>query len=423
MVAREDRRPHRRSLATALLVLMLGLTAPASAEVLEPKDDPFYVAPAGFEDSQLGTVLRSREVAVSLAQVPLTGTRFRAFQLLYRTADVDDRPIANVTTLIVPDGPPPAGGRALVSLQNAENSLDPNCAPSYQLQVGQQAPSGAVNRNLMVELSGLLPELAAGRVLVIPDALGPDKGYIVRLANAHMVLDSIRAAVQFEPAGLAGLETPVALFGYSGGAFESAAANEVHPTYAPELNIVAVAAGGVPVGDIGNIRFIDGTLTTGVLMAVSAAISRAYPEMDLLSALNEAGVAFLERIKTGCSSSVFAAPMAHFDDWTIEPDFFGRPNVREVLRRNALGHDAPTAPTFYYHAIFDEIVWIAPLDVLVADYCAAGSDLLYVRDRAGVEHIQAAATFIPMALAYIEARFAGIAVPTTCGLPGHAVGV
>ncbi len=402
-------------------LLVAAIATPASAEVLTPKNDPFYVAPEGFEELAAGTILRAREVEVSLASVPLTQVNYRAYQLLYRTNGVNHDAVANVTTVIVPDGDAPAGGRNLVSLQNAENSLDPNCAPSYQLQVGQQAPSGAVNRNLMVEMSAMLPELAAGRVLVVPDSLGPDKGYIVRLVNAHMVLDSIRAAESFEPAGLDGTDTPVALFGYSGGAFESAAANEVAPTYAPELNIVAVAAGGVPVGNMGNIRFIDGTLATGTLMAVTAAINKAYPEMDLFSALNGAGKAFADRIKTGCSSAIFAAPLAHFDDWTTEPNFLGRPHVQAVIAKNQLGQDTPTAPTFYYNAIGDEIIWIAPLDALVAEYCAAGADIHYVRDPAGVEHIQAAGHFIPKALAYIEARFAGQPVPSTCGLPANAL--
>lgn len=401
-------------------LLVTAITTPASAEVLEPKNDPFYVAPSGFEELPAGTILRSREVDVSLSNVPLTTVRYHAYQLLYRSNDVNGGAVANVTTLIVPDGETPAGGRKLVSLQNAENSLDPNCAPSYQLQTGQQPPGGAVNRNLIVEMTAMLPEIAADRVLVIPDSLGPDKGYIVRLTNAHMVLDSIRAAENFGPAGLAGVETPVALFGYSGGAFESAAANEVAPTYAPELDLVAVAAGGVPVGNLANVRFIDGTLATGTLMAVGAAINKAYPGLDLFSALNDAGKAFADRIKTGCSSAIFAAPLAHFDDWTTEPNFFARPNVRAVLELNQLGQDTPTAPTFYYNAISDEIIWIAPLDALIAEYCAAGAELTYVRDPAGVEHIQAAGNFIPQALAYIEARFAGQPTPTTCGLPANA---
>jgi hypothetical protein len=408
-------------LGFVILVAGIGPATRAAADVPEPKDDPFYAAPSGIELVPPGTVLRSREVDVSLAQVPLTGIRFRAYQLLYRTGDVNDRPVANVTTLIVPDGAPPSGGRQLVSLQDAENSLDPNCAASYQLRVGEQAPSGQRNGNLMVELTALLPELAAGRVLVIPDVLGPEKGYIVKLVNAHMTLDSIRAAESFEPAGLAGRATPVALFGYSGGAFETAATNELQPSYAPELNLVAVVAGGVPVANLANIRFIDGTLATGTLMAVAEAIDRAFPEMDLFAALNESGRAFAEKIKTGCASSIFAAPLARFDGWTTEPNYFGRANVRAVLEANQLGHATPTAPTFYYNAVKDEIVWIAPLDALVEEYCAAGADMYYVRDPAGLEHIQAAGNFIAAALNYIEARFAGAAVPTTCGLPGNAV--
>lgn len=415
-------KPRFRCLAVIVStgLALAGAPLNAQAEILTPANDPFYVAPADIDQLEPGAIIRSRSVDISIAQAPLTAVGSSAYQVLYRTGDVVGTPIANVTTIVVPDGDAPEGGRQLVSVQNAENSLDPNCAPSYQLQVGQQGPNNAVNRNLMIEMSANLAHLAAGRVLVVPDALGPKKGYIVRTVNAHMVLDSIRAAVQFEPAGLPGFSTEVALWGYSGGGWESAAANELHPTYAPELNIVGVAAGGVPAGTLGNIRFLDGSIAAGTLMAVAEAVNRAYPEMDLQAALNDAGKAFLQRIQIGCSSAIFAAPMAKFDDWTIEPNYWGRPSVRNVLMKNALGQETPTAPTLYYHAVHDEIVWISPMDELVAEYCAEGAPITYIRDQAGAEHIQAAGTFAAISAAYLNARFSGIEISSTCGLPVQA---
>ena len=102
------------------------------------------------------------------------------------------------------------------------------------------------------------------------------------------------------------------------------------------------------------------------------------------------------------------------DGWTKQPGAFRLPHVAKVIDDNALGKATPTAPTFYYNAIGDELVTIKPLDKLVAKYCAEGATLQYFRDPAGLEHIQALATFGPLALAYIEARLAGTPAPNSC---------
>jgi Secretory lipase len=408
-----------RILCFALVMLSLPV-AHASGAPLEPKNDPFYVAPSGIDVLAPGTILRTRTVDISLYSLPLTGVNYTAYQLLYKTNDVNENAVANVTTVIVPATAPPVGDRVMISMQDPEDALDTDCAPSYQLQVGESAPSGQKDNNLAASLSFLVPEMLAGRIIVIPDPEGPSSGYIVRLADAHAVLDSIRAAENFAPAGL-NVHTQVGLFGYSGGAFETAAANELQPEYAPELNIVAATAGGVPVGNTANFRYIDGTLTTGFLMAVVEAIDNAYPEIGFYNALNAAGKDLYKKVQTGCASSAFAAPLAHFDDWTIEKNFIAEPRVRQVIAVNTLGNGHPTAPTFYYNGINDEIVWIEPLDMLVDDYCAAGSDIVYVRDPAGAEHIQGAANYAPMAIAFMESRFAGSPVQSTCGLPNNSI--
>jgi len=404
-------------------LLVLAAAAPtqrASAAVLEPRNDPFYQAPARLDHVANGTILRVRKVDVSLVVLPISGLRATTYQLLYRTEDNDNRPTANVATVIVPQGTSLQKPRGLVSLQDAEDSLDWDCAPSYQLRVGENAPTGEMDGNLVAELAATaLPELAAGRVLVIPDVEGPTSDYVVRRSDAHMVLDAIRASERFAPAGLQ-RSAPVAMVGYSGGGWESAVANELQPSYAPELNVVAVAAGGVPVANLANVRYIDGGVATGVLMAVADRIARAYHvESTLVSALTAAGRAFLKKVRTGCATSVFAAPFAHFNQWTTKPNFFGRADIQRIIADNELGHGVPKAPTFYYNGVQDEIIWVEPLDGLVAEYCAAGAPILYVRDHAGLEHIQGAGNFFALARAYVEARFAGAPVPSSCGVPPY----
>lgn len=282
-------------------------------------------------------------------------------------------------------------------------------APSYQLQSGEYQ-----NGNLAAETNLVTAELAQGRAVVIPDAEGPRSEYIVTGMEGHATLDSVRAVERFAPAGLDGRATKVGLVGYSGGAHETAAANELQPAYAPELHLVGVAAGGVPVGNQENVRYLDGSVGAGLLVAVTVSVDRAYPQLDAASLLNAKGKALAARESTGCATAVLAAPYAHLDDFTTVPNAYQLPRVQRIIARNTLGHAAPTAPTFYYNAVHDELIWIKPLDELVRSYCARGARVDYYRDAVAQEHIEALHDFVPLALGYLEDRFAGRAVPSTC---------
>jgi hypothetical protein len=409
--------------ALVSMFLLSGLALPASAEaapVPPPASDPFYTSPANLASAPPGTVFRSRGVTLYIGAVPLTGRGYHAYQLLYRTNSATGQPIANVTTVIVPDGAAPTGGRKVVSVQDAEDSLPSDCAPSYQMQVGEQAPNGDSSSNLEGEMAFVTAELAQGYEVVVPDPEGPDSEFLVKGMAAHAVLDSIRAVESFAPAETDGAATPVALWGYSGGAFESAAANELKPGYAPELNIVGIAAGGVLPANDETSYWLNNSLSAGYVMEVAIGINRAYPQMGLYSLLNASGKALAEKVSTGCNTGANAAPYANANSWTTDPNAWAFPQVQQVISENELGHAIPTTSTFYYNAIHDEDVWIKPLDQLVGYYCASGSPIDYYRDPVAQEHEMGGANFGSLAEAYMTARFAGEPVPDTCGQPGDA---
>ena len=409
-------RPRRRSLAITLSAVIAALGAAAggfaAAGPASPTVDPFYAAPVHIGRYAPGTVLRWRTVHVDLGPLPLSGILANAYQLLYRTTDATGHPIANVTTVLVPRLPPPPSGRQLLSVDDAEDSDDPNCAPSYELRSGELAEGGAAN--LAIETGLAASQLALGREVVIPDAEGPQSEYLVAGMEGHATLDSVRAAERFAPAGLAGTRTEVGLFGYSGGAHVTASADELAPSYAPELNIVGVAEGGVPVGNQQTFEYLDGSIGAGAVMAVSIGLNRAYPGLQLYAHLSAKGLAFAHKVTTGCASAIFAAPFVHFSTFTNVPNVFALKPVAQIISVNALGHHTPTAPTFVYNGISDELIWIKPLDALVAQYCAAGANLDYYRDPLGLEHIQGLANFVALAIPYLTARFAGDRVPDTC---------
>lgn len=66
-----------------------------------PQDDPFYTPPAGYESAKVGDILASRSVKIA-AFSKLPQNLKAAYQLLYRTVDINGNPAATVQTVMVP---------------------------------------------------------------------------------------------------------------------------------------------------------------------------------------------------------------------------------------------------------------------------------------------------------------------------------
>ncbi len=217
------------------------LTAPAltqwSHAPLLPPDDPFYLAPPDLACLAPGTVVRTRPV--ELALFGLVPQRISAWQLLYRTCDLDGAPEVSVTTVLLPWDADPAVSRPLVSFQCAIDAVAPQCFPSYALRRGART----VGSIAPLELPIIAMALRQGWAVSVPDHEGLGGRFGAAREPGYRALDGIRAAVGFAPLGLSPAD-PVALWGYSGGGLATAWAAELAAEYAPELNIVGGGGGG-----------------------------------------------------------------------------------------------------------------------------------------------------------------------------------
>lgn len=123
--------------------------------------------------------------------------------------------------------------------------------------------------------------LARGWAVAVPDHLGPNSAY--GAPRRHANLDGIRAVKRFGPADLAG--SPVGSAGYSGGGMATGFAAAMAPEYAPELPIVGVAQGGVPV-NIGKLASDVGAQPSplfGLGFAAAIGLEREYPAQLAIS--------------------------------------------------------------------------------------------------------------------------------------------
>ncbi|MBJ7470821.1 MAG: hypothetical protein JHD16_05940 [Solirubrobacteraceae bacterium] len=363
------------SVITALAVAFTGLVgaAPASAGGMWPPHDPFYAAPVDLASRAPGEVIRARSTRIKLG--PNIQLPFKTYQVLYRTTDRSETPIATVATIIVPTNSRPATDRKLVSYQTAYDGLGPGCRPSYSLQTGKVALQGA-------EVILMMNMLRRGWTIVTSDYEGPNDSWGVAATTARGVLDGIRAAESYEPAGLdQGVNTKVGMMGYSGGGNASAWANEYAPGYAPELNIVGAAYGGVG-GDLGTIvRSLDGELYAGIAFAGIVGVTSAYPDLDMNRFLNAKGKSLFKKLKSpkmACISDFFLShPFQKFRSYTTVPDILNTPEFKAIGEENKLGRWAPKAPTLWYHTYFDEMGswWVNQR--VARDYCKAGTPVSF----------------------------------------------
>ena len=74
--------------------------------------------------------------------------------------------------------------------------------------------------------------------------------------SGYGALDAIRATESY--LGI-GSDTRVGLSGYSGGSVAANWANDLAPTYAPDVNIVGVAEAGIPANYFNHFAYIEGT--------------------------------------------------------------------------------------------------------------------------------------------------------------------
>lgn len=363
---------------------------------LTPDQDPFYVPPANWQLTTPGTILRSRSVFIPMALLS-TNT-----QMLVRSTDAKGQPTTVVSTLMVPWAG--LANRPLVSYQPAINSLGDQCNPSYTLQTG-----GFLLESSMV--SSLLNKKWA---VVVTDYQGAANAFSAGRMAGNGTLDGIRAAERLTGSGLS-VNTSVGLWGYSGGGQASAWAAQLHPSYAPELKIKGVAAGGVPADAKALAYYLDGGSAAGTFLLGAVGLTRQYPEM--IPALNAAGNAMRQAIGDKCVLDAYLSyPNRHLNEFTVAPDPLETAILQPIFADNKLGGIKPTAPVFLYHSVVDDLVPFEPTHEARNQWCSMGATVQWVASSTG-SHLAMASNSSSAAVGYLTDRFNGVAAPNNCSAP------
>lgn len=352
-----------------------------------------------------GDVVEAVPTTVYLAPGKLLEAPVRAWHLRYRSTSATGAADIVSGTLLVPRSAYSGGARPIVGYAVGTHGLGDQCAPSAAMARGAEAELAII---------GLM--LLKGWAVAVTDYEGlgtpGDHTYMVGASQGHAVLDSIRAAMRVPGAGLSE-SAPVVVMGYSQGGSSAAWAAQLQPSYAPELRLKGVAAGGVPADLQAVGEHLDGTPDFGLAAAASAGLDAAYPELSLDGHLTPEGARLFADVRDDCVADLRDKLAGRRLAELTTTDLMHRPEWRARLLENRLGAITPRVPLFLYHAEGDEIIPYGVGRTLREEYCAGGAKVLWTGLPAG-SHVMGAVEGAPLAVAWLASRVHGLPVVSNC---------
>ena len=279
-------------LAVTSVLIPTTLTTPAiahaatrSAGVPSPPGD-LYEPPRPLPVAPPGTLIWAKRVKGLTLNPPAA-----IWQILYHSQSLAGHDIAVSGFAIVPTAPAPDGDRPVYAWAHGTAGLGDQCAPSHKIRDnlppfgGQQVERGAVL--VATDYEGLgTPGLPTGPV---------------GLAEAHAVLDSIRAI-----ATLPGVGTPgkVVVAGHSQGGAAALMSAEQAPTYAPELNLVGAAALAPGVELPALVDHLAASPARGLDVIGALGFKAAYPTLAISDLLTPKSIADAAAVKSECTDAI-----------------------------------------------------------------------------------------------------------------------
>jgi pimeloyl-ACP methyl ester carboxylesterase len=353
--------------------------------------DAFYESPADLPHKP-GALLRSEPLKDVILPAGIRGWR-----ILYATTVDDNTPATAVATVFAPIDPP-AGPRPVIAWEHATTGLLQKCMPSLL-----SAPTkGVLWRDRIVK---------AGWVVVATDYSFAEKGgphpYLIGEGEARAALDSVRAARQMLNLTL---DKRMVTWGYSQGGHAALWTGIVGPRYAPDLEILGVAAIAPPA----NIRNalamnLEADQRFGPYLALS--YSRFYPDITFEQAIRPEALDAARQIASLCcflppeNAERIQALAATFDGPALATS--SKKALQARLEQNA-ANGPIHAPVVIAQGLSDVVVPSFATDRYVEERCSAGQRLEYWT-FAGRDHLtilQPGTPLEDLLMKWTTARFA-----------------
>lgn len=330
------------------------------ASVTAHAPDTFYDPPPDVPRKP-GELLRSEPLKDVMLPAGVRGWR-----ILYATTVDDSTPATAVATVFAPTDPP-AGPRPVIAWEHGTTGLLRKCMPSLVSLPTKGVPW--CNRIV-----------TAGWVVVATDySFAEDGGphpYLIGEGEARAVLDSVRAARQMSELSL---DKRMVMWGYSQGGHAALWAGIIGPRYAPDLEIVGVAA-IAPAANIKNILAMNVAADKRFGPYIALSYSRFYPDITFERALRPEALDAARQIVNLCGfvrpedPERIEALAATFDGPALATS--SNKALQARLEQNTPDGLIKT-PVVIAQGLSDLVVPSSATDAYVEDRCSAGQRLEY----------------------------------------------
>lgn len=374
--------------------------AAAPAYSTEPEDPAFYVPPNPLPAGKPGDIIRSKPSKAGAAT-----DKINAWQVMYLSTNALGAPIAVTGTILTPKGKDPKT-TPVISFGVGTHGPAFKCTPSYMSEIGALYEQPAVN-----------DFIAAGYSVAMTDyeGYGPNPSkttYITGKAEGPAMLDIVRAGQRLPDVAWSP-SAKVVLRGYSQGGGAALWGAQVQPTYAPDVNLVGVAAGGVP-ADLTQVALsLDGKKGFGFLAYALLGLDHAYPDLKLASYMNDAGKKMFSDLENGACTVELLTTFANkkLIDYTTTSPVLTPPWLARVAE-NKLGTKKLSVPVYQYLGAQDDLVDPNQGRTLHRDLCANGTSVQFKEFQS--DHITLVYTGNKDALAFVKDRIEGKPATPNC---------
>jgi hypothetical protein len=211
---------------------------------------------------------------------------------------------------------------------------------------------------------------------------------------------------------------PVLLAGFSQGGMSSASAAELQPTYAPELDLRAEFAAGLPGDLVREVQYLEGTANDSILLYVLLGIDAASPNANVLNILNAAGRDHVAQAAVLCGPELAAG--GSIASWSLTKD--GRTisdhllsDFRPLLEAQRLGNMRPGAPALIAQSEADEVVPYEAGRAVAVGWCQLAATVDFQKTIPSTHTNTAVDAYIRLSLPFFAARVLGLPAATNCG--------
>jgi acetyl esterase/lipase len=366
----------------------------------------FYSAPSTFDGYANGALIRSQP----MDNAPDGAA---AYRVLYKSEGLHGEPIAVSGVVIIPSSPPPpANGRLIVAWAHPTSGIVSKCAPSLA-------------RVFFRSIQGLHQMLQRGFVVTATDypglgTAGPHP-YLVGISEARAVLDSVRVARLMPGAGGGKM---FAVWGHSQGGQAALFTGILAQSYAPDLQLVGVAA-AAPATDLSTL-LVDDMDTTGGKNITAMTLwswSRVY-DAPMSNVVTPEALPTIDRLAGECIERFFDVFIRRGPSRALDRGFLKVNNFSDVepwralLASNTPGTLPVNIPIFLAQGENDKLVLPHITLGYKAKLCKAGS-AVQLDSLPGVGHLFAARDSANATIDWMVGRFQGGAAPSNCDQTGN----